>query len=122
VPPLHPVEVVRLLFEARAAGNHRRVLALLDPEVELTAIVDGTTYHGLPAVRRYLRGGEDGSHTEVQAHRFVSDGDDVVVSGRVRVVAAGSLSDSPATWRLTVRDGRVARIVPVGAAARSVAA
>ena len=100
MPILSPVDVVRLLFEARAAGDVRRVRKLMDPDVS------------------FARGMGEGTRVEVEAHRIESDGPDQVrVTGRIRVIADGSLTDSPASWRLTVHGGRVVEIAPLRAPA-----
>ena len=118
-PP--PAEVVRLLFEARQAGDLRRVCALLDPEIEAVTTA-GTEYRGLDAARAYFTG-DEGHNTEVHAHRIEVDSHgDVIVSGRVRIHGRGSLADSPAAWRMTVRDGRVTKIVALTATVARAAA
>ena len=91
-----PEQVVRLVFEARAAGDVRRVLALMDPDV------------------RGSFGERDGRRVEVDAHRIqADDAEHVSVHGRIRVIDGGSLTDSPAAWRFTVRAGRVVEITPL---------
>ena len=114
VPGAHPADVVRLLFEARAAGDDRGLIALLSPGITAMTIADGVAVRGVEAVRAYLRANDRpaGRRTEVQAHRFVSDGDAVIAFGRIRVFDDGALSDSPAAWRFTVRDGLIERIEP----------
>ena len=96
-----PDQVVRLLFEARAAGDVRRVHALLDPEVR--------------ARFGYLvRESIDGMRVELDAHRIEREGaDSVLVAGRVRIIDGGSLTDSPVTWRFVVRHGRVVDVLRV---------
>jgi ketosteroid isomerase-like protein len=115
VPGPAPADVVRLLFEARAAGDQRGVLALLDPEIEAQAETRGASVKGVAAVRRMFgRESADGARVEVDAHRIEAHGEDaVLVFGRVRVISGGSLSDSPGAWRFTVRAGRVKTIAPV---------
>jgi ketosteroid isomerase-like protein len=113
-----PEEVVRLVFEARTAGNVRRVLALLDPDVRATlGPGDDEPVHGVSAARQYLaRESARGRRIEIDAHRLERDGDEGVrVVGRIRVIDGGSLSDSPAAWHFTVRGGRVVAIVPLAA-------
>ena len=90
-PP--PDETVRLLFEARRAGDTRRVDALLHPDAR----------HAF----------SPGSRLEVHAHRIERDGDAVVVHGRVREVTDGAITDSPAAWRFEVRDGIVQTVTPL---------
>ena len=88
------------MFEARAAGDVRRVRLLMDSDVS------------------FARGAADGTRVEVEAHRIESDGPDHVrVHGRMRLIGPGRLTDSPAGWRFTVHDGRVVEITPLPAAA-----
>ena len=120
MPSPPPAEVVRLLFEARLSGNVRRVCALLDPDIEAVSS-RGVRYDGVEAVRAFLTG--DGRNVETLAQVIEPDSDDrVLVYGRRRRHGRGSMADSPAAWRMTVRAGRVASIVAlappvVGAAA-----
>ena len=95
-----PADVVSRMFEARAAGDVRRVRALLDPDV------------------RFASRSTEGTRIEVDVHRLVPEDDEhVVVHGRIRVFEHGTLTDSPAAWRFTVRGGRVVDIAPLGGAA-----
>jgi ketosteroid isomerase-like protein len=115
---LAPDEVVRLLFEARAAGDVRQVLALVDPEVEAAmGPGDGDLIHGVVALGQYFaREAADGPRVEVDAHRLECDGaGGVRVYGRRRVIGHGTLADSPAAWHITVRDGRVTTLLPLNA-------
>ena len=97
---LSPAEVVRLMFEARAAGDVRRVRALMDPNVS------------------FARGSTEGMRVEVDAHRIVAEDDEQVrVHGRIRIIEPSGLSDSPAAWRFTVRGGRIVAITPLSPAA-----
>ena len=115
-----PAEIVRLLFEARMAGDLRRLCALLDPEIDAVTY-SGEHYHGIDDVRSYLAA--EGATTEVLAQRIEADGDgSVIARGRVRIHGKGSLADSPAAWRLTVRDGRVATIEALKTSAARAAA
>jgi hypothetical protein len=98
VPASAPDDVVRRLFEARSAGDVRRVMTLLDPAAR-------PYFAPEPAA---------GLRVELDAHRFeVEDPEHVRVVGRIRVFDGGSLTDSPAAWRFTVRGGRVVRIAPL---------
>ena len=95
-----PADVVSRMFEARAAGDVRRVRALLDPDVT------------------FASRSTEGTRVEVDAHRIVAeDAEHVLVYGRIRVIERGSLTDSPAAWRFTVRGGRVVDIAPLRSAA-----
>jgi ketosteroid isomerase-like protein len=109
-----PEETVRLIFEARNAGDIRRVYSLMHPDIEFVSIVDGAM-HGRDAVRDYLGSQQNGHRTEVMAHRIEAQGDEVIAYGRVRVVDGGALADSPAAWRFVVREGVVVSVAPIAA-------
>ena len=97
---LPPAEVVRLMFEARAAGDVRRVRSLMDPDVS------------------FARGSSEGVRVEVDAHRIVpEDAEHVRVQGRIRIIEQGGLTDSPAAWRFTLHGGRIVGITPLSPAA-----
>jgi ketosteroid isomerase-like protein len=115
-----PTEVIRLIFEARAQGDDRRVAALMDPDIEVQALPGGVVLHGVAEVRdAFLRGTAGTRRVEVEAHGIESVGDGVVhVRGRVRIIDGQSLADSPAAWLMTVRRGRVAGIAPLAAEPR----
>ena len=111
-PP--PDETVRLLFEARAAGDRRRVIALMHPDIEATAVAGRQLYRGVADVLDYFeRATARGGRAKLDAHEFVTVGDEVSVYGRIRIMDHGTLTDSPAAWRFTVQGGRVRRIVPL---------
>ena len=108
-----PAETVRLMFEARAAGDLQRFASFLHPELVARTIA-GRVVRGRDGVRAYLAAEQNGGRrTEVHAHRIVEDGDGVVAYGRIRTVDGGSLADSPAAWRFEVLDGMVVSIAPV---------
>jgi ketosteroid isomerase-like protein len=109
--------VVRSLFAALAAGRHSDALALMHPEIEATALADGTRYHGIEAVSDYLDGLRRGKpRVEVALHRVARAGDDEMVAhGRIRIFSARGISDNPAAWRVELRDGLIARIDGVAA-------
>jgi len=108
------------MFEAHSACDVRRVLSLTDPEIEAVTTT-GIRYHGHAEVLEYFHATEQGARIEVLAHHIEQDGDDVVAHGRIRVLEAGSVSDSPAAWRFRVRSGVVTSIAPLLVAGRLVA-
>ena len=116
--PLAPVEVVRLIFEARATGDVRRVLALMDPDVRATmGPSEDVVTRGVQAVQAdHARELAEGTRVEVDAHRVEPiDDEHVDVLGRIRVIEQAGMTDSPAAWRFTVRGGRVVEIAPLEA-------
>lgn len=115
--PLRPDETIRLLFEARGTSDLVRIMGLLDPKVTWLGRDGEAPLIGSTAVQLHLqRELAEGIRVEAEAHRIVVDGDRVHVAGRRRVFERGALSDSPATWTFTVRDGLVTRIEPLAAA------
>ena len=104
-----PVEMVRLMFEARTAGDLEVACAFLHPQIEATTTA-GSTFVGIEAVRAYLA--QSAHHTEVHAHRIEPHEDGVIAYGRVRIVDGGSLVDSPAAWCFRLADGKVRSITP----------
>jgi len=118
VSVLRPAEVVRLLLEGHAAGDRRRMAALLDPDVEATSVGGRGVHRGVDDVLAAFAPSEIGRRAELDADRIVAVGDEVSVVGRIRVRDRGTLTDSPAAWRFTVREGRVRRIVALEVASR----
>ena len=121
MPGPSPAEVVRLLFEACSAADVKRVCALLDPDIDAVSTT-GVHYRGIEAARRYFAA--EGADTQILGQRFEEESDgSVIARGRIRRYGRGSLADSPAAWRVTVRDGRVATVHALtGAVARTRAA
>jgi hypothetical protein len=114
-----------MLFDARAKRDLTLLLSLLSPDLQAETFADGEVVAGRDGARSYLdlRTGQDaGCRTEVQAHRLLIEGDDVIAVGRIRVFEDGTLSDSPAAWRFTVKNGLVERIAPCPVAAPPVLA
>jgi ketosteroid isomerase-like protein len=111
MPLSRPAETVRLVFEASLARDHRRLCALMHPDVRARGR-SGATLRGIDGVRAWLASQEHGPRTEYTAHRFESSGDEVIAYGRVRVLDGPSLTDSPAAWRFRVRDGVVVSVAP----------
>ena len=97
------------MLEARAAGDVDGTCLFLHPQIEAVTST-GATLSGIEAVRAHIV--RTGARTEVHAHRIELRDDDVVVYGRLRLVDAGSLVDSPAAWRFAVVDGKVRTITP----------
>ena len=111
---LPPTDVVRSLFEAAAVRDVRRMRMVMAPDITAITVADGDVLVGADAaadrLAQLLNG--DRRRTEVFAYRFESEGEDVVVHGRIRIFEGGVLRDSPATWRVTVRAGLIVRLEP----------
>jgi ketosteroid isomerase-like protein len=102
------------MFEARADDDRDTLLALMHPDVEAQTTLGREYIRGTTGVLAYVRREHDGGpRTELDAHRFVVDGDEVLAYGRMRVIDRGSLADSPAAWRFRVRAGRVTHMAPL---------
>jgi ketosteroid isomerase-like protein len=109
-PPRRPEDVVRLMFDARQQGEDELLLALMDPDV-VASTRDGGTYRGREAVRDFLSAERSGgTRVEVTLGHLSVSGEDVHVEGRIRRVQHGRLTDQPASWDFSVRDGLVRRI------------
>jgi ketosteroid isomerase-like protein len=120
---LAPQDVVRELFEAAAFRDVKRMRTLMAPDITAVTVADGDVLIGAEAAagRLALLLNGDRRRAEVFAYRFVGGGDQVIVHGRIRIFEGGALRDSPASWRLTVRDGLVVRLEPYAAVEAAVA-
>jgi ketosteroid isomerase-like protein len=95
------------MFDARRWGRTDEVLALLDEDAVVLAKADGRLLRGLDQIRAYLTSIAETRRVEVSATRLEASEDAVTVHGRLRVFSKRGMSDSPATWVVTVRDGRI---------------
>jgi ketosteroid isomerase-like protein len=113
-------ENLDLIREGVEAFNQRdldRMLASLDPEIELVplrAVIDGATYHGHAGVRAYVQDMADDwqdSEIEIAGMRDLGDGR-VVVDARMRAHTRGSgiEVDASGAWLCEVSGGKVTRI------------
>jgi uncharacterized protein len=107
------VSVVKAVFAAFAERDLERVLELVDPAVELTAVTNdfaGRTepYRGHEGIREYFR---DVARVWDDLRLTPSDyrevGDQVLVTGRVNARSAARIVDGSTGWIWRVRDGRV---------------
>jgi ketosteroid isomerase-like protein len=105
-----PVEIVRLMFEARAAGDVNGWCLFLHPEVEMTTVT-GQHLVGAEEVRAFLS--REARRIETHAHRIVQSEHGATVYGRMRIVDHGSLVDSPAVWHFRLTEGLVRGITPL---------
>jgi hypothetical protein len=97
------------------------MLSCCHEDVELSPYsADGRVLHGAGEVRDFLRQRKaDGSRFHASAWTFAEQGDDVIVSGSIRVHRAdGSLADAQVRWIYGFSDGLVKRasFAPLAAA------
>jgi ketosteroid isomerase-like protein len=105
--------VVKAVFAAFAERDVERVLELIDPEVEFTAMTSdyaGRTepYRGHEGIRDYFRDVSlvwDELRLTPRDYREVGDG--VLVTGRVNARSSARIVDGSTGWIWRVRDGRV---------------
>jgi ketosteroid isomerase-like protein len=111
------VDVVRRALEAFNAGETERVLALMDPAVELVpvrAVLEGITYHGHEGFKQFVADMvEDWEHFQPSSERFRDLGDGrvlVVGSVRARGRASGMELEAPGAWVSEVRGGKIVHL------------
>jgi ketosteroid isomerase-like protein len=115
------VEIARRSFEAfnRTFNEGTPDLyEMLDPEVEwvpMSALLEGSAYHGHDGVRRWLKDMKrDWTTYEIRPERYLDLGDDRVLTlgaWRARGRAGDVLLDFPqAAWLLQYRKGKCTRV------------
>ena len=105
-----PAAVVERM-NSRAQAHER--LAYVDRDVEFQPYGETRTYRGIAAARRFARReDEDPTAPRAAAISVVEKGDDAVVLGTVALARGGQyVEHRPAAWIVTVRDGKVSRIL-----------
>jgi ketosteroid isomerase-like protein len=111
--PSKDVEVVQAVFAAFADRDFERLLELVDPELEFTAMTSDLAgragpYRGHEGMRQYFRDVDavwDDLRLTPREYRVV--GDSVLVTGRVSARSASRIVDGSTGWIWRVRDGRV---------------
>jgi ketosteroid isomerase-like protein len=107
------VMVVKAVFAAFAERDVERVLELIDPEVEFTAMTNdfaGRTepYRGHEGIREYFRDvARVWDELRLTPRDYRDLGDGVLVTGRVNARSAARIVDGSTGWIWRVRDGRV---------------
>lgn len=100
------IEVVKKGYEAFMAGDMETLMSLLDDNIEWIqpgqSVVSGT-YHGKGELSEYLSKLAEKS-TTVDPHRFLADGDTVVVLSET--TSGGEKSEDADVF--TLRDGKIA--------------
>ena len=100
------------------------LLALSHPDVELSPyFADGRTLRGADEVREFFSERRaSGANLHASPWRFEEHGDDVIVSGSIRVHRDdGSIADAQLSWCYSFRGDRIAnaRFAPLEAAVAS---
>ena len=105
--------VVKAVFAAFAERDVERVLELIDPEVEFTAMTNdfaGRTepYRGHDGIRDYFRDvSRVWDELRLTPREYRDVGHAVLVTGRVSARSAARIVDGSTGWIWRVRDGRV---------------
>lgn len=108
--------MVRAGFAALVRDDIEGVLALADEDIELlplgAALVDGRAYHGHAGVRAWDAERRATWEVEFETSDFHEAGDVVLVDGRIRTKggASGVKLDTPVSWVIAVRAGKIARV------------
>ncbi|WP_264056250.1 nuclear transport factor 2 family protein [Mycolicibacterium frederiksbergense] len=108
------IEATKAIYAAVPAGDLQAALDLMDPDVRITyygvdAIPYAGDYRGIDeAVEFFTAVGENIAITEMQAWKFIAQGDDLAAWGRQRFrrLATGFEWESEFAHIITLRDGR----------------
>ena len=110
------VEIVRKSFDAIGRGDIDSLLDLYDPDIEFAPLtgtrVETGGYRGHQGVRRYFEEADEvWDEVRPVAGQITATGDEVVVFGHcsIRGKASEIETDSPCSWVITVRDGKITR-------------
>ena len=111
VPP-DPVALVRLAWDTAERDGVPALLAFAAEEIAwIPLLARARTLRGHAAVAGFARElSRSETEVTVSGDAFEADGDDVIVTGRVRVYSRNGHYDEPMHWRVAVRDGSIARI------------
>jgi ketosteroid isomerase-like protein len=107
------VMVVKAVFAAFAERDVERVVELIDPDVEFTAMTSdfaGRTepYRGHEGIKEYFRDvSRVWDELRLTPREYRQVGDVVLVTGRVSARSASRFVDGSTGWIWRVRDGRV---------------
>ena len=111
---MNSVEHVHTLWDVFEARGIPALLEHVHEDFEIHGppeLPGAEDIHGVEAVLDWVEDLRvEGVRFEPVRHRFSAVGDRVVVSGRLRVVTRGALTDSPAFYVYRLRDDRVARV------------
>jgi ketosteroid isomerase-like protein len=122
------IEVVKATFAAFAARDLEAVMALADPEIELTAVTGehaGRTdpYRGYDGMRQYFRDvASVWEELRLTPREFRAAGDVILVTGKVSARSRSRTVTGSTGWIWRVRDGKVTYVRVYASAADAVAA
>jgi anti-sigma regulatory factor (Ser/Thr protein kinase)/ketosteroid isomerase-like protein len=111
-PAERNLQVIRELFEAFAARDMARTVALVDRGVMIeplsTPVGRRTPYLGVSGLRRYFQDLDDTwQRFELTVDELRAGGDYVVASGRIHAQQQNFTADDPAGFAFKLRDGKV---------------
>jgi ketosteroid isomerase-like protein len=122
------MDVVKAVFEAFTERDVEGVLAYSHPEIELGAVTGdhaGRTdpYRGHDGIRQYFRDvSAVWDDLRIVAGEFRSDGDTILVTGRVSARSPARIVAGSTGWIWRVRDGLVTYVRVYPSAAEAMAA
>ena len=110
------VEIVRESFDAIGRGDLDTLLKLYDSDIEFEPLtgtrVETGGYRGHQGVRQYFQEADEvWDEVRPVAGEITTTGDEVVVFGHcsIRGKASEIETDSPCSWVITVREGKITR-------------
>jgi ketosteroid isomerase-like protein len=107
------VAVVEAVFAAFAERDVERVLELIDPEMEFSAVTADLAgraepYHGHQGMKEYFRDvAMLWDDLRLNPREFREVGDGILVTGRVTARSPSRIVEGSTGWVFRVRDGRV---------------
>jgi ketosteroid isomerase-like protein len=122
------IELVKAMFAAFAARDLETVLALADPEIELTAVTGehaGRTepYRGYDGLRAYFRDvAAVWEELRLTPREFRTEGELILVTGKVSARSRSRTVSGSTGWLWRVRDGKVVSVRAYASAADAIAA
>ena len=122
------IEVVKATFAAFAARDLQAVLAVSDPDIELTAVTGahaGRTdpYRGHDGMRQYFRDvAAVWEELRLTPREFREDGDLILVTGKVSARSRSRTVTGSTGWIWRVRNGKIMFVRVYASAADATAA
>jgi ketosteroid isomerase-like protein len=122
------IELVKAMFAAFAARDLETVLAVADPDIELTSVTGeqaGRTqpYRGHDGLRAYFRDvAAVWEELRLTPREFRAEGELILVTGKVSARSSSRTVTGSTGWVWRVRDGKVVYVRVYGSAADAIAA